>query len=668
MSNYMKLGYAEFTMHWDDAPLDISWMFADEVPAGKHGFLRAEGGRFVFADGAPGRFWGTLINSAACFPPHDVAEKTARRLAKFGVNIVRLHQFDAEWAAPNIFQFAKGRELADTMHFDSESLDRFDYLVHCLKQNGIYIYMDLLIYRTFKPGDGVDNPAELPPNGAKPYSIFDPKLIELQQQYARDLLTHVNSYTGLAYVDDPAMAMVLITNENDMFNAPFPVLIEPYRSRLEQQYRAWAEANQVELPAQISFDFRRELPTPGILRFYHALQKHYLKEMYVFLRSIGVKAPIAGDSWSRGLTLVSALEEMDFTSSNVYWDLWGDTGHNRPLVAERRQALGMVPAKIRTAHQPLFITEWDMVWPHEWRSMSALMVASMADFQEWAGATLHTYRYRSLPANAMGGTVLGGIKYRRNFETFMDPAKFGMFYAAAVMFRRHDVAPACKTLGIALKDADIFNPAHGMANHNQPNIPAALNCEKHRLEIELPGRPGRAGARIGPDETGPAAADADTVTSDTGEMFRSWRDKYGWIDTPRSKAVYGFFQQGAPLELKGLRCVIKTDFAAIAFTSLSDLPLAEASQILVTAVGRADNTGAEYNDSHTARYAMGHTPVIFEIIRAEFEMATCHRHLKVWSVDQDGAYTGLVPGEAAGGKLKFKIGETYPSIYYLITR
>lgn len=668
MTNYMKQGYAEFTMHWDDAPLDISWMFADEVPAGKHGFLRAERDQFVFADGKPGRFWGTLINSAACFPPHDVAEKTARRLAKFGVNIVRLHQFDAEWATPNIFQFAKGRELADTMHFDGACLDRFDYLVHCLKENGIYIYMDLLIYRTFKPGDGVDNPEELPPHGAKPYSIFDRKLIELQKQYARDLLMHVNPYTGLAYADDPAMAMVLITNENDMFNAPFPVNIEPYRTRLENLYRAWAAENQKNLPAAVSFDFRKELPSADILRFYHGLQQQYVNEMHAYLRSIGVKAPIAGDSWSRGLTLVSALAEMDFTSSNVYWDLWGDAGHNRPLVAERQQVFGMVPAKIRTAHQPLFITEWDMVWPHEWRSMSALLVAAMADFQGWAGAALHTYRYRSYPADAMGGTVLGGIKYRRNFETFMDPAKFGMFYAAAVMFRRHDVAAARKVLGVALTGKDIFNPVHGMANHNLPNIDAMLNCEKHRLEIDLPGKGGAGRMQIGPDDIGPAAEDAEAVTSDTGEMFRSWRDKYGWIDTPMSKAAYGFFNSANPVELTGLVCKIKTDFATVAFTSLSNQPLLESTQILLTAVGRADNTGAEYNDNHTLRYAMGRTPVIFEIINAEFVLETNQHKLKIWSVDQDGAYTGLVPAEVADGKLKFKIGEVYPSIYYLITR
>ncbi|MFA6931128.1 MAG: hypothetical protein WCT05_12445, partial [Lentisphaeria bacterium] len=622
---------AEFTMHWDDAPLDISWIFADEKPAGKHGFLKVKNANFEFEDGTPARFWGTLINSSACFPPYEVAEKTARRLAKFGVNIVRLHQFDAEWSTPNIFQFAKGRPLDHTLDFDPESMDRFDYLIKCLKDQGIYIYMDLLVYRTFKTGDKVDNPEELTPNGAKPYSNFDPKLIELQKQYCQQLLTHVNPYTGLASMDDPAMAMVLITNENDMFNSAFPVNIEPYRSRLEQLFREWKKDPQ----AQISFDFRKDLPSEEVLRFYHGLQKSYLQKMFDYLRSLGVKVPIAGDSWSRGLTLVSTLEEMDFTCSNVYWDLWGDQGHNKPLTSERKQVFGMVPAKVRTSHQPHFITEWDMVWPHEWRSMSALLVSSMAAFQGWSGATIHTYRYRSFPADRMGGTILGGIPYRQNFETFMDPAKFGMFYAAAILYRRGDVSAAKETITVALSEKDLFNPVHGMANHNLPNINAMTYVEQHRLEIKLPGKAGKPGLSIGPDEEAP---DTGSVLSDTGELYRNWKDGYGWIKTPRSKAVYGFFDLAHVIDLDGLKIHVKTDFATLVLTSLTKDSIENSRQILLTACGRSDNTDAVYNKNHTERISIGKTPVLYEVIEAELTMRTTEKALKVWSIDPDGAY------------------------------
>jgi hypothetical protein len=51
-------------------------------------------------------------------------------------------------------------------------MDRLDYLLHCLKKEGIYIYMDNIVLRKFKAADGVENASELA-DGAKPYGIFD---------------------------------------------------------------------------------------------------------------------------------------------------------------------------------------------------------------------------------------------------------------------------------------------------------------------------------------------------------------------------------------------------------------------------------------------------------------------------------------------------------------
>ena len=84
----------------DSMPVDISFVFADEKPAGKHGFLKPDGDHFIFEDGAPGRFWGVNFNGGANFPEHADAEKTARRLAQAGCNIVRFHQLDAQWDTP----------------------------------------------------------------------------------------------------------------------------------------------------------------------------------------------------------------------------------------------------------------------------------------------------------------------------------------------------------------------------------------------------------------------------------------------------------------------------------------------------------------------------------------------------------------------------------------
>ena len=74
--------YIPFPAYYDDMPVDISFVFRQEKPAGKHGFMKASGSHFAFEDGTPARFWGVNFNGGACFPEFDYSEKVARRLAK----------------------------------------------------------------------------------------------------------------------------------------------------------------------------------------------------------------------------------------------------------------------------------------------------------------------------------------------------------------------------------------------------------------------------------------------------------------------------------------------------------------------------------------------------------------------------------------------------------
>jgi hypothetical protein len=87
-----------------------------------------------------------------------------------------------------------------------KQLDKLDYLIYQLKIRGIYIDINLLVSRHFTEADGIKHAKELG-MAAKPASMFDPKLIELQKQYAKNLLTHLNPYTKLRYCDDPAIAL-----------------------------------------------------------------------------------------------------------------------------------------------------------------------------------------------------------------------------------------------------------------------------------------------------------------------------------------------------------------------------------------------------------------------------------------------------------------------------
>ena len=201
-------------------------------PAGKHGFIRAENGHFV-TDAGRIRLWATNLCFEACFPTKEEAERLAKRLASLGINCVRMHHMDNRhiWGkSPN------------KLTIDPEMLDKLDYLIYQLKLHGIYTNLNLHVSREFGPAEGFPAVEGLP-NYDKGIDNFEPRMIEYQKKYARDLLTHVNPYTGTAYINEPAIAMVEINNENAAFDeyrkGAFDHLPEPYASQLRKLWNAW---------------------------------------------------------------------------------------------------------------------------------------------------------------------------------------------------------------------------------------------------------------------------------------------------------------------------------------------------------------------------------------------------------------------------------------------
>jgi len=643
-------------------PIDLSFVYADEKPAGRHGFLTVEGDRFVFEDGAEARFWGTNFNSAQCFPPHDHSEKVARRLAKIGVNMVRFHQLDGEWSTPNIFQFSRGENRLNTLTLDPKSMDRLDYLIHCLKQEGIYTYMDLLTYRRFKTGDGVEA-ADLLQDAAKPYSTYNRKLIELQKKFNHDIWTHINPYTKLAYKDDPAIVLVEVTNENDLFSRD--VTVEPYRTELEELYREWAAGKKIKVSKE-----KLEFKSVDIemYPFYRDLSRAYYEEMMQHMRETGVKIPIAGTNWSRNTAHLTAQLVGDFTDSHAYFynfGLWRDGSKRFRTDAMTGSRNNMIPglAFYRVQGKPFFVSEWDHVWPSEWRAESSLLLAAVGAMQGWGGYTIHTYRYGldedvDMIAKPITASALNGVYYRGgSFDTFNDPAKFGLFYHAALITRRGDVKPAEKTLNI-LPDNDLR-----MSNRHTWE----MSAEKHRVETVLPGMTPGGEVVISSDETliGP---DVVEILSDTRELYRNLEKQFGWIDSPNTKAVYGFVGNAGAIKLNNATVEIKTDFATLAISSLDEDPITRSGNMLLTAVGRAENTDMKYNEDRNQVLDVGHGPIQVEVIEAVIEIETDQRDLRVLSINPQGMITGYMPTAYNNGVFRFEIGKEFQSMYYLIQR
>jgi len=214
-------------------------------PAGSRGRIQVRDGHFVTADGHRLRFWGCNISSNENFPDEAAARRLARRLAQGGINIARLHHLDNSWSVDSAGSLWKPGSK-DRIHLDPAQLDKLHRLVAALKAEGIYCDVNLKVSRTLGVEDGFPESISKCPPFQKRVDYFDPRMIELQLDYARQLLSAKNPYTGLSLAEDPAVALVEINNENSLLGmrsrdvgSGLELLPDPFRRELESQWSAW---------------------------------------------------------------------------------------------------------------------------------------------------------------------------------------------------------------------------------------------------------------------------------------------------------------------------------------------------------------------------------------------------------------------------------------------
>ncbi len=204
----------EFYLPWDDSTKTVTDMSAYlDPPAGKYGFLQVTpDGHFRFENKLENeRFVGVVNVAIANFPSKEEAPLVAARMAKFGINLVRIHLMDVEGQYGLFLNSAQ-----NTLQISPVRLDKMDYFIKCLKDRGIYFNFCVQSGRMYKTADGIAAPVTN--DQSKYVTLFDRKIIDLQKDFAQKTIGHKNPYTGLTYAADPAMANMELTNENSLFN------------------------------------------------------------------------------------------------------------------------------------------------------------------------------------------------------------------------------------------------------------------------------------------------------------------------------------------------------------------------------------------------------------------------------------------------------------------
>ena len=195
--------------------------------------LQTADGHF-YRNGERVRLWGVNLSFGANLPKHTDAPFIAARLAAAGVNTIRCHHMDTARWPRGLWNAKDGKTIS------SEALDRLDYFINQLARYGICVNINLHVGRAHSEYLGL-------PKANRQYdkisNIFTPALIDAQKQFARQLLTHVNPYRKVRYADDPAVALVEITNENSFFmwasENTLRTLPPYYADILQNKFNVW---------------------------------------------------------------------------------------------------------------------------------------------------------------------------------------------------------------------------------------------------------------------------------------------------------------------------------------------------------------------------------------------------------------------------------------------
>lgn len=566
----------------ETSPVDLSFLNKLDRPAGKRGFIKARGAELVYADGMPARFWGANLQAHTLFSTSDDnIKKHARRIAQLGFNLVRIHHHDSKWVKPNIFKNPND----NTRELSAESLHKLDLWIKCLKEQGIYIWLDLHVGRTFTKDDQIDNFADLAKgkefSEVKGFNYYNASIQGQMQAFNAAYLSHVNEFTRIAYKDDPAIIALLLTNENDLSQHFGNSLLGNKGVPLHNKLLA-ADAKLFSKTYNLSYDKTMRTWEMGEPRIYlNDVEHRFNRSMIDHLQKLGVKSLIATtSSWGgMGLSGLPSLTDGNVIDAHSYGTA-DDMSRNPRFYPGFLAWIGGA----QVLGKPLSVTEWNIEpFPAADRFTAPIFTASIASLQGWDALML--YGYSQVPLN---GPATGS-----NYSSFNDPSIMGLMPAAALLYRQGHVAPARNVYELQPGRSTLFN------TRLDPTTSKTIRTllESSRFSIRMPDTPELPWLKNGlqPDKKATVIKDMDRdfiqagqshVTSDTGELKRDWEKGIHTVNTPRSQIASGAIG-GEAIRLKNASFSIRTKKAVVAIQSLDGRDISKSGRIFITVMARS---------------------------------------------------------------------------------
>ncbi len=681
-----------------------------DAPAGNRGVLQMDGDRFVFEDGTPVKFWGVNIAARRSFPDKEKADNWAQYLSVHGVNAVRFHKFT--WALT---------ETEETStRLNDELFDKLDYFKAQLREKGIYYGWSHIFAHRPRPGDrdriysyedleNIDSRAGFLNHSTYGLVNFATDLQDLHIELTLNMLNRKNPYTGIRYIDDPALAFVELQNEDNIFFAAMEGALREapnYRALLNRKFSEWLLEKYGSHDALVEawgadhideeehLDKKNIYPRPNhgwftreyrqaeeqnrtvpphVLDravFLYEIQIDFYERFVKALREAGYRGPIVTSCWQAGEGLTHYMNlhadyKFGFIDRHNYYG--GGTGHglepgevnNEPMI--NRPGSGLLSTGMQmVADRPFAFSEWMSKLPNQWIAEAAPIIAIYGmGLQGWG----KSFVYASNGSNITETLQSPG----HGVYNADSPLHMTTYPTLARMIYRGDIEE-----GNIVSTRNIYLPKL-MVGEIGFSETVVQDYDIKLFDGDIP-REALAAGKVVVDFTDEPVETEDSVLEpywdQENEIIQSNTGQLEWqygemgfftVDSPGTKGVVGF-ACGIDHQLGGVQLKTDNEFAVILITALEhDRTIENSNSILITTIARAKNSGMKYNEDGTELLEAGDAPVRMEPV--SFELRFDRTDLQaVHILDHSGNRTGRVIAPEDG--LIRIVGSDTQTIYY----
>lgn len=639
-----------------------------DAPAGKYGWLKAVGEHFEFEGlrGVPQRFYGANVCMGLNVPSHEQADALVERLARMGYNSIRIHHHDRRLVL----------EAEDGSFFNTENLDRFDYLYAAAIKRGLYLTTDIFVSRPVTWRDiGEDRDGEVGLHAFKGLTIFHEGAFASWAEFAKNFLEHVNPYTGRAYRDEPALPLLCLVNEGWLCTSWFQIRDMECVSRRYDEWRA-------RMLAQHGPDFMTHSLATNVIDancwgdkngatalFLADCERETVGRKIDFLKSLGCRALLTtGNHGPENAPnqRVRATPGLDYVDTHCYeshpkflgketWQRWwvpSQASNGNPSTNPDGFALPYV-SWARMAGKPFTISEFNYCGPAFNRGIAGLSGGALACLQDWSG--VWRFEYGSSLDRVFGPSFVPNY-----FAVSDDPIMMATDRTFASLFLRADAPVAAPRINLTVDTPSLMPEGPGKGDCEEfkvaPKRKDAVWMARVSVSMEdIPGEVNLPLSEWGYRKYGNYNTNA--LPLERLPVYPFARNDSGRgvfvVGTERTCGAFG--PVGVALRAGALSVTLEKAAATVTVTSLDGVPIAQSSRLLLSHLTDAHGNGTAFEDKDcTICLSFGKPPILVRDGKASISLALCEPEAyKVFELALDGRRRAEIPAAVRNGRLEF---------------